>query len=175
MISMNKLIPTLTLVFCFFFFPQINAQDYDAKVLEDLKSYHVSLISKNFDQAVDFTYFNIVSSAGGRASMLDILKEERQNLKSQGIVVTDYLAQEVLQTIEHEEEIHCIVTQEVTLKIGSDRFRGKEYVLAISSDKGLSWTFVELKSQDLESLKHFVPFYSEEMTIPQSEDFIKFD
>jgi hypothetical protein len=142
---------------------QISAQNQYADVIsKTVNSYQKALLGKDYKSAAGMIHPRIVEMAGGQELYQKIMKEEY----SQGGKLVDFKTLDPLPTVIADEEIHCIVPQEVTMKFGETNFKGVEHLLAASIDNGNSWYFVDLKTFDKASLKEFIPYFNDSLDIP---------
>lgn len=139
------------------------AQNEHTQIIsETLNKYHKALISKDYNTAAGMIHPRIVEMAGGQELYQKIMKDEF----NQGGKIVDFNTLEPLPIIMADDEMHCIVPQEVTMSFGETNFKGVEHLLAASIDKGNSWYFVDLKTFDKESLKQFIPYFNDALEIP---------
>jgi len=142
---------------------QVSAQNEHAEVIsKTLNSYQKALLGKDYDTASGMIHPRIVEMAGGHDLYQKIMKDEF----NQGGKLIDFNTLEPSPITIADEEMHCIVPQEVTMKFGETTFKGVEHLLAASIDKGNSWYFVDLKTFDKESLKVFIPYFNDDLVIP---------
>lgn len=142
------------------------AQNYDAAVLKGAKSYTTAIEKNQFEKAVGYVNPNIISMAGGTESILSIMKETKETKKEQGYEVIQTTTKSVGDYYEAGEEIHTLVTQDQIVKIGEAKFKTKAYLLAVSSDQGSSWTYVNLEAYNQKSIKIFFPNFNDDLQIP---------
>ena len=143
---------------------QVSAQNEHAEVIsQTLNSYQKALLSKDYNTASGMVHPRIVEMAGGTELYQKIMKEE---FNQGGGKLVDFNTLDPSSIIMADDEMHCIVPQEVTMKFGETTFKGVEHLLAASIDKGNSWYFIDLKTFDKESLKVFIPYFNDDLEIP---------
>lgn len=155
---------TLVLFFALCSTISLSAQNqYEDVIKTTLNNYHKALLGKDFSTASGLVHPRIVEMAGGQELYVDILKDE---FERSGGKLVDFKTLTPLDIVDADEELHCIVPQEVTVSYGGTSFKGVEHLLAASMDKGNSWYFVDLKTFDKESLKAFIPYFNDALEIP---------
>ncbi len=155
----------LSLIFASFTFLSM-AQNYDAAVMKGAKSYTLAIEKNQFEKAVEYVNPNIVSMAGGKESILSIMKDIKVTKKEQGYEVIQTTTKSVGDYYEAGEELHALVTQDQIVKIGEAKFKTKAYLLAVSSDQGTTWTYVDLEAYNQKSIKIFFPNFNDNLKIP---------
>jgi hypothetical protein len=64
--------------------------------------------------------------------------------------------------------IHCLVPETVILRMFNGRYVSRTYLLAISTDQGKSWTFMDVGKMPSDVLYKLLPDYNDDLVIPSS-------
>lgn len=149
---------TLLLLFIFSF--QLSAQ---SNVVEASKTYTQAFVDREYQKVINMTLPQVVEMGGGNTFMEKDLFDERETMVENGM---DYISAEIGQTsptFNNNGDSQVLV--DVTYKIVSNKSELDVFtkLLAISSDEGNSWHFLDIEKYDKESLKSFYPNLSSEL------------
>lgn len=100
--------------------------------------------------------------------MLKLLTSTMGSMNEQGIQIDSVKLGQPGNFFKAGNEIHCLLPQELIMKYGSDKkIITKGYLLAISSDNGLKWTFLNLSEQlNNQTITKLLPNFNQEMVLP---------
>lgn len=120
----------------------------------------------DFHNYVDRTYPSIVEMAGGKEAFKRNVKLTADAWKNAGFVTNSLTFESVVPVVQAGEELHTIVTYRAEYLLNENTFVGNVYFLAISSDKGEHWKFLNLDSYDKEGILDFIPNYNTALAFP---------
>jgi hypothetical protein len=115
---------------------------------------------------IDLTYPKLVELSGGRDSMQKLIIERIESLKKQGVMKFEGSVGSPGPFITAGKQIHCLLPETLILKMFNGRYVTRSYLLAISNDKGKSWTFMDVGKMPGEVLHKLLPDYNDELVIP---------
>lgn len=100
-------------------------------------------ITKNFEKLVDLTHPRVISMAGGKERMIAGLKKADEQMQAEtGAELSGVTFGEMQQEAKIGTEVFVVVPMTILMKIGPAKFTGESSIVGISSDNGVSWTFV---------------------------------
>lgn len=117
---------------------------------------------------IDLTYPKLVELSGGRDSLQKLIVERIEALKKQGVTTFEGLVGSPGPFFKAGNQIHCLVPEILVLKMYNGRYVTRSYLLAISNDKGKSWTFLDVGKMPADVLHKLLPNYNDELVIPTS-------
>lgn len=158
----------LILLLFIFLFISSNATGQQLKeaILRDAEIYNKAFMDENFEKMVAYTVPSVVKIGGGAELMVDVEKDKKAMYESQGAQFISILPLAVDRIVEDEGYYQAILTQEVVMSIADSRFKRNAYYLAVSQDVGETWTFVDLEPFTTESIKTYVPYFSDKLEVP---------
>jgi hypothetical protein len=128
------------------------------------------LLKGDHARFADLTYPAVVKEAGGRDKLIEKLKSAAKEMKSKGIEITAVKPSDPTASESSGDERYVIVPYEMEMKVLGSKTTVKSFLLAISGDKGKSWTFVDGAGvRDVEKRKRMLPNYPETLRLPPRE------
>ena len=132
----------------------------------DAKRMIRAIESEDYATYVDLSYPAYIEAFGGKDLMVKMTKTNKDATKESGLILTSAKFKSSSPPLADSTSIQSIVTFEYLLDITGNAYVGENYLLAISTDEGNSWSFVELETFDEESIKTFVDVYNDQLTFP---------
>ncbi|QCR24353.1 hypothetical protein [Pontibacter sp. SGAir0037] len=128
-----------------------------------------AVLNKKLELLADHTYPWIMEQMGGRENMIKTLSESMAQMAAQGVVMQQVTVGEPGKVVTAGKELHCIVPQQLTLKVPNGTLTINGHMLAISQDKGAKWYFLDLAQLDNSSLKTIFPDFNQTLVIPEKQ------
>ncbi len=127
------------------------------------------LLEKDFSSFTKFTYPKIVEMLGGKQKMIDILKRNSKEMLSKGIDFKNVTIDEPSRIFNKGKELQCTIPQTIEMKVPNGRLITKSTLIAISTDNGKNWYFVDTSGKNIQTMKKTLPNLSEELEIPEKK------
>ena len=129
-----------------------------------------ALLKGDYETVIRFTYPKIVEMLGGREKMIDILNSGRAQMEQQGMSIQSVTFGEPSESVAAEGgEIHCLVPQTLFVTVPAGKMKAESWLLAISTDKGANWYFLDTAQMTMDNIKNFIPHYNPELKIPEKK------
>ena len=125
-----------------------------------------SMLEKDYEGLSKFTYPVIIECMGGKEKMINLITEEMQKVENQGLVFIELSIGEPEKEYEAGEEIHCLVPQKVILENKDGKIISSSHLLAVSSDLGENWYFVDTAQLTSENVTVLFPRFNSNLKIP---------
>ena len=126
-----------------------------------------SFLQADYTTFIEYTYSKIVQLMGGKDKMINSLKNEVQKMKDNGVTFTSISVGLTEHIVNAGEEIHALVSQRLIMKVPGGTLAADSYLLAITSNGGTSWSFVDTAPlQNEETIKLIFPNYNMDLKIP---------
>ena len=126
-----------------------------------------AVVKGDYETLINHMYPKAVQSMGGKKFMIDQAKKGFQQLKAQGISFESATVGSPGKFYKAGTEIHCLVPETIMVKTPNGRISAKSNLLAISGDKGKTWTFLDLNSKTISTLPKMFPNFNNNLKIPQ--------
>lgn len=129
-------------------YPNLTAQ---TKQLEDAFS------RKDYARVIDLTYPKMVEYAGGREKMLAETTSEIQSMEAEGVHILSSTYASPSQFVRDATGIYAVIPVVSKVKATDGVFQTEGTLIAVSTDGGQNWTFVDASGKDHAELKKVLP------------------
>lgn len=151
----------------------------DSKVLQNLKSQADSMgkafITGNYKTFAGYTYPVILKAMGGAAKMEETLIKSINDWKGQGMSFKSVHFGEPSSIEKSGKELQATIPQHIEIKLTQGRLVTNSTLIAISTDNGLHWTFVDTSNKDIATLRKVLPNLSPAITISPHTPPLRYD
>ena len=135
------------------------AQSNEARLDSFSTVYTHSLQQGDFDQLLSLTHPGVIKLSGGMDYARQDLERDAQEYNRMQLRLTSIETKTSSKIIESGDELHAIVPYEKLYENEGIKHEESNYYLAASIDNGETWTFLDLRKYDIESIKLFIPAY----------------
>lgn len=122
-----------------------------------------------------FTNPRIVEMMGGSENMIRVLVKTMRDMKSQGMIFSKISFDEPTKIIKAAAGLQSTILQHTEIKLNKGHVLATSALIAVSSDKGQHWTFIDTSNKDLATIKKLLPELSYEIVIPEQKPPVKYD
>ena len=126
-----------------------------------------ALLNSDFKTVVDHTYPKAVELGGGKAKLVQMMSAGINQMKAQGFAFEKITIGEPGKFYKAGTQIHCLVPEKLIMKTSKGRMAAGSSLLAVSDDKGKSWSFLDLNKGTISSIKTLFPNFNNNLVIPQ--------
>ena len=126
-----------------------------------------ALLNNDFKTVIAGTYPKAVEIAGGKEKLLNMMAAGMSQMKAQGFSFQKVTIGSPGKFYKAGTEIHCLLPETIIMKTSRGLMSAKSNLLAISGDKGKSWTFMDLNQRAISSIKTLFPNFNKNLVIPQ--------
>jgi len=141
-------------------YPNLTAR---ARELED------ALAHKDYGKVVDLTYPKLVEYAGGREKLLAAMTNELKTMEGEGVQIVSSTSAPPSQFVHDAGGIFAVVPITSKFKAQDGLFQIEGSLIAISTDGGQNWTFVDATGKDQTELKKILPNLDKLKLPPEKE------
>ena len=141
-------------------YPNLTAR---AKELED------ALQHKDYAKVIDLTYPKVVEYAGGREKLLAAMTNELKTMEAEGVEIVSSSSSAPSQFVHEASSIYAVVPITSKFKAKDGMFQIEGSLIAISTDAGQNWTFVDATGKDQVELKKILPNLDKLKLPPEKE------
>lgn len=136
-------------------------------LIAQANSYADAVLSKDYQKVADLTHEDIITMGGGADFLMSDLKAEQSSLEGQGMKFVSAEVGSHPEFLSSDGQLQTIVPVKFHLDYNSKKVESWVKLFAVSSDEGISWTFVNLEKFDETSLRDFVKNVSTELVYPE--------
>lgn len=135
-------------------------------ILTDADRMAKALIESDYNTFLNYTYPKILKDMGGRKKMQETIKKQMDDLSLQGVKILSITYGEPNVIIKEKDELQTTLLQEMTFDTKEGKIQTKSSIIAISTNNGNSWYFVDPGERDLETVRLSLPNLSKKLVLP---------
>ncbi len=139
------------------------------RIRQAAKENSTAFTTANYDRLVDLTYPKVVELLGGREKMIELLRRGAEDMKSHGSAILGADIAEPKEVITAGDKRFAIVPMIVHIKVPQGTVRTNGFLLAVSTDQGKAWTFIDGAGLTREKLTQVFPDFPSEVSLPAPE------
>jgi hypothetical protein len=134
-----------------------------------------ALTSGNYARLVDLTYPKLVEMIGGRDKMIEMLRSGTEDMKAHGSAILGAEVSEPKEVVTAGDKQFAIVPITVRVQVPDGTVRSNSFLVAISEDRGKTWTFIDgaglhkTSGGERESLAQILPAFPAQLSLPPWE------
>jgi hypothetical protein len=134
-----------------------------------------ALSSGNYTRLVELTYPKVVQMVGGRDKMIETLRRGSEDMKAHGSAILGAEVSEPKEVVTSGEKQFAIVPMIVRVQVPDGTLRSKGFLIAVSEDRGKTWTFIDgagiIKEpgKEREKLAQVLPDFPAQLALPARE------
>jgi hypothetical protein len=121
------------------------------------KQLETALASKDYGKVVDLTHPKVVELAGGRDKMVAVATHEVQSMEAEGVVILSSSYGAPTQFVSDTSGVYALIPVVSKVKATDGIFQTEGCLIAVSTDGGQNWTFVDASGKDQTELKKVLP------------------
>ncbi len=129
-----------------------------------------AFMNEQYDLLLDYTYPKIFEIAGGRDVMKELIVQMLGELKTQGVIIDSAKVGEPGEIYTAGNELHAVISQYIYMTIPGGKLSSESSLLAISTDKGSRWYYIDIKQLTPELKAEFFPDFNEALIVPEPKD-----
>ena len=155
-------------VFMFLFLSSLNllAQPNE-NLMKSIQLYVEATEDKDWKKVLTLTSPRLIDFIGGEQKMLLDIKRSDIKLKNSGLKLVSFELSKPLQEYKTSEgDIFCAVPARLCFKGEVSKLYSEAPILAISSDEGLTWSFISVAEINRIDLVNIFPLFPKEMKLP---------
>jgi hypothetical protein len=148
------------------------SQDIKSRLKNQAQEMSEASINGNYNLLLKYTYPKFVEQFGGEEELLKVIVEAMENLKVEGTKIESVEIGETGNYFKAGNELHCLLAEKIILSTKNGRFLINGFLLAITTDNGQNWFFIDCNiGKDV--ILSFFPNFNNELIIPEKNKPIK--
>ncbi|MEE9349719.1 MAG: hypothetical protein V3U80_06700 [Flavobacteriaceae bacterium] len=145
----------------------VSQNDYTSAINRDSDALAKAFLKNDFKTIANFTHKSILNLIGGKENMASVLTQEMEKMIADGYGFKDVKIGPPRQIYTAGDELHCLVSQKIVLSLKDEIITANSYLLAISSDKGKTWTFIDTAKINNENILELLPHFNTNLKFPK--------
>jgi hypothetical protein len=159
----------LSLFFLCSFINQTKSNHFSKTIRKQAEMMGQLLIQKDFNSFTKFTYPKIVEMMGGKQKMIEVMEKGSKEMEAEGTGFLKVTFGEPSQIITEKNELQCTLSQEIKMKVPNGQLLTESTLIAISTDNGKNWYFLDTSGKDILTMKSMLPNLSKNLVIPNQK------
>jgi hypothetical protein len=142
------------------------AQD-TAKIKRSAEIVVKATLIGDFKTVAMYTYPKVVEAMGGTNKMIELMDKTIAEMKSQGVIIK---AGEIGQPgviLNTGVRLYSVIPEKIIIEVNGKRFYSTSSLLAISSNKGIDWYFIDAGNLSDEKVRQIFPDTRDKLIIPK--------
>ena len=124
----------------------------------------------DYETVQKLTYPKLIEVGGGAERFRNTVKETVKEIESKGIRIESLSVGEPQDFMEADQRIYAIVPTKMKLRVPEGLLVGDAFLIGISEDKGVNWTFVDSTgAANKELRKMLFPTVADKLRIPEQK------
>jgi hypothetical protein len=129
---------------------------------------------KDYARFADLIHPKVIEMAGGREQMIAETTKELKEMEAEGVVILSSTAGEPTQFIRDESgSIYAVLPTTLKIKAQAGIFQAESSMIAVSSDGGANWKFIDASGKDQGELKKLLPGVVDKLKLPPDKPPVK--
>ncbi|PZR25913.1 MAG: hypothetical protein DI535_16535 [Citrobacter freundii] len=125
-----------------------------------------AMMKGDYETLAKTTYPSLLAKAGGPAKAVAKIKAEMEEMLTEGISFDSVYTGTPVSFVTAGPEIHTLIPQTILLTVKGRKLKSDSFMIGITSDKGNTWYFIDVSSNDEESIRQILPHYNPALKIP---------
>jgi hypothetical protein len=147
----------------------VHAQ-YSAQIKNGADILAKATLNGDYKTLVDYTYPKAVAMAGGKQSMISLIKKGMDDMKKNGQGFKLVTTGEPGKVYRSGKELHSVVPQYMEMIYKNGCLSFSTSMLAVSQDDGKTWTYISAGNIAPERLKSMFPNLNKNLVIIKSTE-----
>jgi hypothetical protein len=167
----------ISLLFSVVFFFQSYGQvkDANANLKQQSSKMGAAFVAGDYKIFANYTYPLILKSMGGAARMIEVLNRTTNDMKAKGISFSNITFDEPSKIVKGSKELQATIAQHTEIKLPQGRLVSTSTLIAVSTDNGVNWTFIDTSNKDMATLRKALPNLSPAITVPPQQPPVRYN
>jgi len=146
--------------------------DHVAIITADFEAMRQATLAGDYETIAGFTYPRLIEMIGGREQMVQMIGNAMAQLEEQGYHITERELLSVSPIVQSESgaESYAIFETVLELHTPDGKMRQKSFSIAISTDGGKSFKYLDAGNLPPEQLRMMLPGLPEDLELPAPEE-----
>lgn len=147
----------------------ISQNEYSSVINAQAKEMADATLAKDFSVLANYTYPKILDMMGGKEVMIETVSTIFSQMEAGGLLFNSITMGQPQKTYVAGSEIHCLLTQSISLKNTEGTMESESLLLCISSNEGKNWSFLDIGQMSKQDINTLFPEFNTALIIPTIE------
>ncbi|MBI3137716.1 MAG: hypothetical protein HYZ15_03945 [Sphingobacteriales bacterium] len=135
----------------------------------------VAFVSGDYKTFANYTYPLILKSMGGASKMIEVLNKTSIDMKLKGMSFSNITFDEPSKIVKSGKELQATITQHTEIKLSQGKLISTSTLIAMSTDNGIGWAFIDTSNKDMATLRKALPNLSPSIIIPPQQPPVRYN
>lgn len=136
--------------------------------LEQARLCAKATVDGDYEKLIDMTIPAVIEKSGGKAKMLEQVKQVMTQLKSQGFTIKETTPRKATSSVVAGKSLYCIVPTTSVMTFMDKKITVQGFLLGTSSDEGKTWKFLDGSGGE-EVTRKILPDVPKDLKFPPKE------
>jgi hypothetical protein len=155
-------------ILLFFLFSSGQAQQHSSSIKQAALEMGNALVKKDGDRFIQYMHPSMVNLAGGKTQLKEMSDSIFRVAEQIGGKVSKISFGSPSPVITYKNMLQAVITQQMTVSTLLGNAELSSAMIAISIDKGKTWTFIDTNLFSINKIKTAIPDISPQLVIPKS-------
>lgn len=146
--------------------PMTPVQSNEQRIKEQANQMAACLLKNDMRGFAKFTYPLLIQKMGGDQKFIQTLEGGTAQMRRQGNTFMSIDFGEPTKIISYKKELQSTIFQTIQMKVSGGHVVSKSTLIAISTNNGLNWYFIEPPNQSIQEIQKAFPNLSNQLLIP---------
>ena len=129
-----------------------------------------AFVKEDYATFAKYMHPKVVQAAGGTAKIVEAVKMSMDQMKkSSGMSITKVVCDAPNKLVKSGNEWQSTLQQHTTIKVAGGRIVTTSTLIAVSTDNGVNWKFVDCNRKTMADIRKFLPNLSKDIVIPEQQ------
>ena len=162
----NLVLITFFVTTFFYSYSQLNSE---IALQEQAAKMGAAFVKGDYKTFASYNYPPLLKAMGGESRMIDAMKESVDELKEKGINFSNITFDKPTKIIKVGKELQSTIAQHTEMLQSSSKITSTSTLVALSTDNGTTWKFVDTSNKDIRIVRKLLPNLSKEIIIPAQQ------
>lgn len=125
-----------------------------------------AVVRGDYKKLADMTHPKIVAQVGGKEQLMEVSEKAVQSMKTLGVEVKGIKVGDPVEPVESNKELYTVVPFTLSLSQAGEAVEKESFYIAVSSNGGKKWSFVDGGQLGADNVKQFLPDFPSELKLP---------
>ncbi len=144
----------------------VSVKTNEQRLKEQANQMGACLLKSDMKGFAKFSYPVLVKNMGGEDNFVKVLESGNSQMRKQGNTFMTINYGEPSKIITQGNELQTTLPQTIQMKVNGGHVVAKSTLIAISTNKGLNWYFIEPPNQSIREIQKAFPNLSNQLLVP---------
>jgi hypothetical protein len=125
-----------------------------------------AVVRGDYKKLADLTHPKIVTQIGGKEQLMEVSEKAVQSMKTLGVEMKGIKVGDPVEPVESNKELYTVIPFTLSLSKTGEAIEKESFYIAVSSNGGKKWTFVDGGQLGTDNVKQILPDFPSGLKLP---------